>query len=212
MNTLTCLAQTPPAATDAFFDFNTANCVLYVPDVDAYRAAEGWKYFTYINNVPSANTCGKPVIAYSNGKLHFSDETEGAKYHCTITSPDVMSDVLNKTGTMELSAYYDISVYATAAGYNPSDKATAKLYWVKDDGNLTTDNINSAKMRGVVVSTDGGIVRLSGLNDGELVQFYAIDGKLLGRQNAISGTASISTSEPIIVCKMGETRIKARVE
>lgn len=191
---------------------------LYVPDVEGYKNANGWKNFKYIKKITSggddkpAEQCAKPTIGYADGQLKFSDTTTGAQYHYTLSCSDVQSDKLNEDGKVDLAACYDISVYATADGYKASDKAAAKLYWVKADGNLTTDNINTAKMRGVVVAADGGIVTVSGLNAGEKVEFYSVDGKLIGAQRANSGTVSIATSEPVVICKMGGASIKMLVK
>lgn len=166
---------------------------------------------TLSGETPATPTaCAKPTISYEDGKLVFNSATTGAKYHCTITSPDMKSDVLNETGTMSLDARYDIAVYATAEGFTQSETATATLYWVKADGNLT--NINAAKMRGVVVTAGNGFVSVSGLKDGEQVQFYGTDGKMLGSQKAVNGTASLSTSASVVICKMGATSIKVIVK
>ncbi len=191
-----------------------SKATLYVPadKVTYYQTTEPWSKFetvkTLSGETPSTPTaCAKPTIAYENGQLVFNSATTGAKYHCTITSPDMKSDVLNESGTMNLDARYDIAVYATAEGYTQSETATATLYWVKADGSLT-DNINAAKMRGVVVTADNGFVSVSGLNDGEQVLFYAMDGKMLGSQKAVNGTASLSTSESVVICKVGTTSLK----
>lgn len=195
-----------------------SNAKLYVPadKVTYYQTTEPWSKFgtvkTLSGETPSTPTaCAKPTIAYENGQLVFNSATTGAKYHCTITSPDMKSDVLNESGTMNLDARYDIAVYATAEGYTQSETATATLYWVKADGSLT-DNINAAKMRGVVVTADKGFVSVSGLNDGEQVLFYATDGKMLGSQKAVNGTASLSTSESVVICKVGTTSLKVLVK
>ena len=219
LSSITCKNPTPPGLGDADFDNNTyLVSTLYVPDVEAYKNAKGWKNFKYIKKITSggddkpAEQCAKPTIGYADGHLKFTDATEGAKYHCTLTCSDVQSDKLYEDGDVSLAACYDISVYATADGYKPSDKATAKLYWVKADGNLTTDNINTSKMRGVVVTSDGGIVTVSGLSDGEKVEFYATDGKLIGSQKAVSSSASIATSEQIVICKVVNSSIKIIVK
>ena len=195
-----------------------SKATLYVPadKVTYYQTTEPWSKFgtvkTLSGETPSTPTaCAKPTIAYKDGQLAFSSATTGAKYHCTITSPDMKSDVLNESGTMNLDARYDIAVYATAEGYTQSETATATLYWVKADGSLT-DNINAAKMRGVVVTADKGFVSVSGLNDGEQVQFYATDGKMLGSQKAVNGTASLSTSESVVICKVGTTSLEVLVK
>jgi len=220
LTSITCKNPTPPTfyGGDAFDNNTCLVSTLYVPDVNAYQFADGWKNFKYIKEITSgddgkpAEPCAKPTIGYADGHLKFTDATEGAKYHCTLTCPDVQSNKLYEDGDVSLDACYDISVYATADGYKASDMATAKLYWVKADGSLMTDNINTAKMRGVVVAAEGGIVTVSGLTDGEQVEFYATDGKLVGSQKAVSGTAGIATSEPVVICKMGSASIKIHVK
>lgn len=221
---ITCKNPTPSSlypfsGVDYSFEYSILRvCTLYVPNVDAYRSAEGWKEFKYIKKISSGEddkptgSCAKPTIGYADGQLKFTDATEGAKYHYTLTCSDATSDKLNENGSVGLTACYDISVYATADGYKPSDKATAKLYWVKVDGSLTTDNINAAKMRGVVVAAENGIVTISGLSDGEKVEFYATDGKLIGAQKASGSTVSIATSEHVVICKMGGASIKILVK
>ena len=219
LTNITCKNPTPPSLASDAFDNNTCLVsTLYVPDVNAYKSAKGWKNFKYIKEITSGGDdktgepCAMPTIGYADGHLKFTDTTEGAKYHCTLTCSDVQSDKLYEDGDVSLAACYDISVYATADGFKPSDKATAKLYWVKADGNLTTDNINTSKMRGVVVTSDGGIVAVSGLSDGEKVEFYTTDGKLIGSQKTVSGSASIATSEQIVICKVGNSSIKIIVK
>ena len=217
---ITCKNPTPPSLGSEVFSNNTyLVSTLYVPDVEAYmNTYSDWKNFKDIKKIISEDEdkpvepCAKPTIGYADGQLKFTDATEGAKYHYTLTCSDVQNDKFDEEGSVDLAACYDIAVYATADGYKPSDKATAKLYWVKADGSLTTDNINAAKMRGVVVAAEGGIVTVSGLSDSEKVEFYAIDGKLIGEQKANSGTVSIATSEHVIICKMGEASIKILVK
>ena len=215
----TITGENPPkcGSTNIFYNVDLSNATLYVPadKVTYYQTTEPWSKFgtvkTLSRETPTTPTaCAKPTIAYENEQLVFNSATAGAKYHCTITSPDMKSDVLNETGTMSLDARYDIAVYATAEGYTQSETATATLYWVKADGNLT--NINTAKMRGVVVTADNGFVSVSGLKDGEQVQFYGTDGKMLGSQEAVNGTASLSTSASVVICKMGATSLKVIVK
>lgn len=122
--------------------------------------------------------CSTPSISYETGKLMFACETTGAKYHYTITDTDIKSNALSENGEVSLSAAYHISVYATADGYKASDKAEATLYWINANLDNGT-NINQVRTRGVVASAHDGIVTLSlsGLDNGEVVKFYATDGK-----------------------------------
>lgn len=150
--------------------------------------------------------CATPSVSYESGKLKFACETAGAKYHYTITDTDITSDALNENGEVSLSAAYNISVYATADGYTASEKAEATLYWI--NANLETANINLAKTRGIVASAHDGIVSISGLDNGEVVKFYAADGKLLGSSSAVGGVASCAVSEKMVIAKIGMDTIK----
>lgn len=155
--------------------------------------------------------CSTPSISYESGKLMFACETTGAKYHYTITDTDIKSDALSENGDVSLSAAYNISVYATADGYKASDKAEATLYWI--DANLDTGtNINMVKTRGVVASAHDGIVTLSGLDNGEVVKFYATDGKYLGSSVAANGAASYAVNESLVIAKVGKDSIKIAVK
>ena len=151
--------------------------------------------------------CSTPSISYESGKLMFACETTGAKYHYTITDTDIKSDALSENGEVSLSAAYKISVYATADGYKASDKAEATLYWI--NANLDTGtNINMVKTRGVVASAHDGIISLSGLDNGEVVKFYATDGKYLGSSVAANGAASYAVNESLVIAKVGKDSIK----
>ena len=155
--------------------------------------------------------CSTPSISYESGKLMFACETTGAKYHYTITDTDIKSDALSENGDVSLSAAYKISVYATADGYKASDKAKATLYWI--DANLDNGtNINMVKTRGVVASAHDGIVTLSGLDNGEVVKFYATDGKYLGSSVAANGAASFAVNESLVIAKVGKDSIKIAVK
>ena len=155
--------------------------------------------------------CSTPSISYESGKLMFACETTGAKYHYTITDTDIKSDALSENGEVSLSAAYNISVYATAGGYKASDKAEATLYWI--DANLdNSTNINMVKTRGVVASAHDGIITLSGLDNGEVVKFYAADGKYLGSSVAANGSASFAVNESLVIAKVGKDSIKIAVK
>ena len=155
--------------------------------------------------------CATPSVSYESGELKFASETAGAEYHYTITDADMASDAYSKEGKVTLSAAYNISVYATADGYKASDKAKATLYWI--DANLDTGtNINMVKTRGVVASAHDGIVTLSGLDNGEVVKFYATDGKYLGSSVAANGAASFAVNESLVIAKVGKDSMKIAVK
>ena len=155
--------------------------------------------------------CSTPSVSYGEGKLMFACETTGAKYHYTITDTDIKSDALSENGEVSLSAAYNISVYATADGYKASDKAEATLYWINANLDNGT-NINMVRTRGVVASAHDGIVTLSGLDNGEVVKFYATDGKYLGSSVAANGAASFAVNESLVIAKVGKDSIKIAVK
>lgn len=151
--------------------------------------------------------CSTPSISYESGKLMFACETTGAKFHYIITDTDIKSDALSENGEVSLSAAYNISVYATADGYKASDKTEATLYWINANLDNGT-NINQVRTRGVVASAHDGIISLSGLDDGEVVKFFAADGRYLGSTVAANGAASYAVSESLVIAKVGKDSIK----
>ena len=155
--------------------------------------------------------CSTPSVSYGEGKLMFACETTGAKYHYTITDTDIKSDALSENGEVSLSAAYNISVYATADGYKASDKAEATLYWINANLDNST-NINMVRTRGVVASAHDGIITLSGLDNDEVVKFYAADGKYLGSSVAANGSASYAVNESLVIAKVGKDSMKIAVK
>ena len=173
----------------------------------SYKYIYAWNPDGSGDDTKPVTPCATPSVSYESGKLKFACETAGAKYHYTITDTDIKSDALSENGEVTLSAAYHISVYATADGYNASDKAEATLYWI--NANLENGtNINQVRTRGVVASAHDGIISLSGLDDGEVVKFFAADGKYLGSTVAANGAASYAVSESLVIAKVGKDSIK----
>lgn len=197
-----------------------STCIIYVPKayLQDYKDALGSKY-SYIYALKDSESgeqkpeqCAVPTISYADGKLTFASSTPNAEYHYTIADTDMASDAYSQDGVVKLSAAYNISAYATADGYKPSDKATATLYWVEANLQNNTTNINQTATRGIIVTSNDGIITLSGLNNDETVRFYTVDGKQLGAAKAVNGTASQAVSESVVIAKMGNQTIKIAVK
>lgn len=210
----TIMATTPPTISVYCFDgCDIGEAKLMVPkaSVSSYQNAAVWKSFGTIVSVDGgevSSECEKPSISYVSGKLKFGCQTPGAEYHYTIKAADKCTDALTKD-EVSLAARYDISCFATADGYTRSKTATAKLYWIS--ANIETDGIAPAtQMRGLVVSTEGGIVTLSGLKENERVTFYNISGIKLGEIRALNGQASISATDDVIIARIGSQSIKVK--
>ena len=210
-----CYAEKVPSTDASAFEGSYIEySTLHVPGsaLSLYQATAPWSGFGTIKALggtePETKKCEKPVISYANGELDFTCSTEGVEFASEIKCKDV-----NKfnTSKVSLSACYDISVTATKAGYDNSDVATAKLYWLPTSDIGT--NINTAKTRGVVIQSAGGFITLSGLNTNERVDFFAIDGAALGSATATDGTATFSAkSGTIVVAKIGKESVKIAVE
>ena len=195
-------------------------CIIKVPSeyLQDYKDALGpdYKYIYAWNPNESSDDdkpvtqCATPSISYKAGELKFACETAGAKYHYTISDNDMATDALSEDGKVSLSAAYNISVYATADGYTASEKAEATLYWI--NANQETTNINLAKTRGIMATAHDGIVSISGLDNGEVVMFYAADGKLIGSSPAVGGVASCAVSEKMVIAKIGMNTIKVSMK
>lgn len=221
---IVCKALTPPVHIrygmsygDIFEDFDKRQCTLIVPRVslDAYNSSY-WKGFGEIKaiegEVEEAKSCLTPTIAYISGNLSFESSTAGAEYHYTIKDADVATDKYNTDGQVQLNGKLDISVYATADGYKASDKATATLYWLNAEGGDDTNNINLVKTRGVMVTTDSDIT-ISGLNDGEVVTFYSVNGVNLGSAKAVQGVLHFAKpNESIVIAKIKGNDLKIAIK
>jgi len=207
---------------DALWCGLLGTCIFNVPKayLQDYKDALGSKYpYIYASKDDGEDKpleqCTTPAITFASGKLHFDSSTPNAEYHYTITDSDMAAEAYNQDGTVELSAKYDISVYATADGYKPSEKATATLYWLNANLEDGTTDINQAKTRGIVATSHDGFIVLSGLNDNEEVRFYSADGKQLGAVKAIDGVASQAipaASASLVIAKIGGRAIKIAVK
>ena len=98
-------------------------------------------------------------------------------------------------------------------GYDNSDVATAKLYWLTSSGSLEGAGINNVSMRGIAIQSADGFITISGLDSNEQVDFFATDGKALGSAKAMGGTATFAAqSGSVVVAKIGKESVKIAVE
>lgn len=201
-----------------FEDFNQLESTLYVPQesLELYKKDWEWGKFGVIKAIEGENeeskACVAPTIIYTSGNLSFECSTPGAEYHYTVKDADVATDKYNTDGKVQLNGKLDISVYATADGYKASDKATATLYWLNAEGGDDTNNINLVKTRGVIVTTDSDIT-ISGLNDGEVVTFYSVNGVNLGSAKAVQGVLHFAKpNESIVIAKIKGNDLKIAIK
>ena len=204
------------------FNQNTYNnATLYVPKgtVDKYKATEGWKDFLFIEEGTGPDSggetletkkCAMPMIGYQNGKLMFYCDTEGATCQSTITDTDITSYSSNE---VQLGITYNISVYATKAGYENSDVATAALCWIdvepKTEG--ITNIVSNVRARAVLIQSKGNQLTISGADEGTTVNVYDISGRPAGSAKAFAESTTINTtlrSGDIGIVKIGNKAVK----
>ena len=191
------------------------NASLYVPEgkVGVYNSKNYWNKFAYIEEINIK--CATPTISFTNNKLKFSCATKSVQYHYTINDADIKSGVAS---SVNLSATYEISVYATKSGYKASDVATATLVWTNAVLSQTTGITTSAKAFAeiipVLISAQDGNLVVRSEQENQYVAAYSIDGKVLGSAKVNGGQAIIPTNLPkdeIVIVKVGNRSVKVKM-
>ena len=221
--TVISLIENPFNISTYVFSNNTQkNATLYVPvgTIEKYKATSGWKEFLFMEEGTGGTTpttpqkCEKPTIAYKNGKLTFYSETEGATCLSSITDPDITSYSGNE---VQLGVTYNISVYATKAGYENSDVATATLCWIdvepKTEG--IENSVAQVRANAVLIQTGDGRITVNGADDGAIIGVYNVNGVLRGSEVSRNGSAVISTNVQagnIVIVKIGDKSVKVVIQ
>ena len=218
---VTCYAENVPNTdTDAFKDSYIEYATLHVPAsaVNAYKAADPWKNFKSImatdGTTPETPKCEKPTISYENGQLKMSCATEGVEYVTDIADADIK---MHYDATISLTATYNISVYATKSGYENSETATATLCWIdqqpKTEG--ITNGIANIPAQAVLIQSEGGSIKVQGVDEGTQVNVYSVNGTQAGSAISQSGAATINTNlQPgsIAIVKIGQKSVKVVIK
>ena len=221
---VTCYAENVPSTgTDAFKDSYIEYATLHVPTsaVNAYKVADPWKNFKSIMatdgttpETPETPKCEKPTISYENGQLKMSCATEGVEYVTDITDADIKK---HYDATISLTATYNISVYATKAGYDNSETATATLCWIdqqpKTEG--ITNGIANIPAQAVLIQSEGGSIKVQGVDEGTQVNVYSINGTQAGSAISQNGQAVVATNlqaGSVAIVKIGQKSIKVVIK
>ena len=216
-----CYAEKVPSTESNVFNGSyPENANLHVPaaSIDSYKATAPWSSFGKLVGLsgeepeqPEVEKCATPVVTYAEGKLSFSCDTEGANYVTKLVAEDAKEYY---DAEIELSATYNIEVFATKANCENSDTVNVALVWVENgDVNVETGVI-SVPAAPVLVQGNGGVLSVSGVAKGTDVVVYTISGTEVARSTATNGTATISTglqSGTIVVVKFGNKSVKVRI-
>ncbi len=213
-------ANVPQTGGNAFQETNVASATLHVPDAstNSYHESAPWSEFGTIKGLSGeelkVNKCETPTIAYTDGELQFSCATEGAEYVSRISDEDIKEYNDSK---VKLNVTYNISVYATAAGYENSDAATATLCWIETEpkSEELPDGVTELKAYPVLIQSKDGQITIQGVADKAKVEVYTIGGVEAGNGIATNGTVTINTSMnsgEIAIVKIGGKSVKVVVK
>ncbi len=209
-----CMSEDTPNTENNVFDSSIiADAILYVPaiSINKYKGVSPWNLFKNIIAVDSEYLkCSMPSIYYSKGKLTFSCETEGAIYKSTITNRDINT---YNTNEINLSLTYNISVYATKAGYEDSETATATLCWIDVDPKTEgiTNSVSNVRAKAVLIQSNGNVLSVSSADEGTEINVFDTAGRKVGSGRATSNVTNIFTtlnSGEIGIVKIGEKAVK----
>ena len=223
------MIENPMLAACDFSSTAYVNATLFVPvgTKEKYMAADGWKNFFNIQEMavedmwngqgepnvsdnPQQQKCEKPTIHYSKGKLSFDCATDGAICQSTITDTDIASYSGNE---IQLSATYNISVYASKEGFDNSDVATATLCWI--DVDPKTEGIESGvaqvSANAVLIQNHDGTIYVESVSDGTDITVYNTSGQKVGSGKAHGNCSSIATnlrSGSVAIVRIGDKSVK----
>lgn len=130
--------------------------------------------------------CSSLTSLYFNGNMPDNTIGCGAPNSCSLYVPE---------------EYYDHYQEELGAVYR-------KIFtWTPNE--LT--RIDQLAQRDPQVSSQGGVVTVSGLNRGEEVQFVGLDGRLFSSVQALDGTASCAVSVPVVIARVRGAAVKVVV-
>ena len=140
----------------------------------------------------------------------FTCATEGATCYYSITDSDIKAGSENE---VQLTATYNISVFAAKTGCQNSETATATLCWIdvapKTEG--ITNGVAQIPANAVLIQTVGGAINVQGVDDGTQIQVYSINGTQAGTAISQHGVATINTSlqsGSVAIVKIGDRGVK----
>lgn len=133
---------------------------LHVPAaaIPSYKSMEPWSKFKSIvpvgdGEIPETPKCVTPTITYSDGKISFACETEGVEFVSEITTADAKN---NYSSEIAIGNIYTVTVYATKAGYDDSEKVslnfTANGLQGDVDGDGKVDVADHVKLSEIIMN------------------------------------------------------------
>ncbi len=153
-------AENIPSTSGSFNNSTISSTILHVPNgsIEKYKSVSPWKNFKDIVAItgsdPGVQKCATPAIAFVDGKLRLSCETEGVSYKTSCTYSTTNSDVNGDEFVPGGTTTCHVSVYATKEGFADSNPATT-------DVELSVGKKGDVNQDGVVSISDAvGVVNI----------------------------------------------------
>lgn len=156
--------------------------------------------------------CAVPTVGYANAQLRFDCETPGATVVTEIFAPDagVFED-----NVIQLTKAYIIKAVAKADGYAISDTLKVLLGWidVSMPDNID-DGVIQVKTLPVMAYLNGSELVVKCPFEGQEINVYSVDGRLLIQSRIIDGTATFnldSLPTGVIIIKIADKSLKVKL-
>ena len=187
--------EVPNAQSKIFNQAYPEFMTLYVPEesIQKYQTTEPWNTIGTIkaltNNDNQTKKCSQPIITYNNGTLEITCETEKAEFITEITCGDINKYFSN---SIELTAAYNITTYATLSGYENSDITTATLYWLGDFS--SNSNVTKIDCTPILINNIESKIIIKGVDGNIGIDVYDINGIKVGHAISGEGETTITTT------------------
>lgn len=119
------MTEYPPIVYSSSFPNGTK---IIVPDqsLELYESVSPWSNYEISSfSGIGPEKCAEPEIIYRDGKFIFSCQTPDVDFHYSVTSEDFKQRQTG--GQMEVTATYQVTAYATKAGYEKSGTVTKSI-------------------------------------------------------------------------------------
>lgn len=213
-----CYAEKVPSTeSNAFEGSYPEYLTLHVPDasIDSYKATAPWSVFVNIVGLSGEESetkkCTTPIVTYANGKLSLSCDTEGAEFTTKIMSNDINTFYNSE---IELTATYNIEVFATKSGYENSDIISVALVWMESGKTGEENGIIGVEVAPVLIQGNNGSLTISGTEKGTKISVYTISGEQVATATATDGSTTLNTGlqhGTVVIVRIGNKSVKIKI-
>ena len=209
--------KVPNTESDAFEGSYIEFVNLHVPDasIEDYRATAPWSQFGKIIGLSGEESetkkCTTPIVTYANGKLSLSCDTEGAEFITKIMSNDINTFYNSE---IELTATYNIEVFATKSGYENSDTISVALVWMESGKTGEENGIIGVEVAPVLIQGNNGSLTISGTEKGTKISVYTISGEQVATATATDGSTTLNTGlqhGTVVIVRIGNKSVKIKI-